>query len=424
MDLYTTENNTNRGELFAKIGYVFPEKKYKSVGLQLSANVHDQNQRFGKTTYSGNQQNGYANLIYQSIIGNTNHKYRVGLSTVWDKYIEDLSVYQVSSSSTNGNNVINQANFPRIEFVPGVFGEYTWTPSPKLSLVGGLRIDQHNLFGTQITPRLHGKYDFTENARIRFSAGRGFRTANIIADNIGYYISSRTIVLETQNDKSFPYGINTPEIAWNYGFSLSKDFKLEYRKGNITLDVYRTYFEKQVVADIYASATQLKYLVLNGNSYANSFQIEADYELQKRLDVRVAYRFYDIQTKYENGWEQRPFISKHRFFVNMAYETRSKWKFDATVNWNGAKRLPQTVVYATTYSPSFVTLNAQISKSFGNEQKHWFDVYIGSENLTNYRQDLAIINATNPYNLGFDAAQVYAPITGAMFYIGGRYKWK
>src|SRR4030095_3465049 len=71
---------TNRYEGFAKIGYVFPEKKYKSIGLQLSTFQHRQDSYFGLTTYDARQDNFYSNLIYQDVIGNSKHKYRTGLS--------------------------------------------------------------------------------------------------------------------------------------------------------------------------------------------------------------------------------------------------------------------------------------------------------------------------------------------------------
>lgn len=415
-NLYTTENYTQRGELFGKIGYVFPEKKYKSMGLQMSGNIHNQEQYFGVSSYTSNQKSLYSNFIYQSIVGNTNHKFRIGSSFLIDSYNETPKTrFQML-----------WVKYDRIEIVPGTFGEYTWNPTPKFILIGGLRTDYHNLFGLQISPRLHGKYDLTDKTQIRFSGGRGFRTANIIADNFSYFISDRSTRVNENYESilKYPYGIPTPEIAWNYGLSLSQDFRLNYRKGNITLDYYRTDFEKQVVADIYSNINQVQFYVLSGQSFANSFQAEINYELFKRLDVRMAYRFYDVQSKYIIGWQQRPFISKHRFFVNVAYETKSKWKFDATLNWNGPKLLPQTAEYAQKYSPDFFTLNAQISKSFGNTQNHWFDVYLGVENLTGFRQEKAIINVQNPYNRGFDAAQIWGPVTGTMIYVGARYKWK
>ena len=74
------------------------------------------------------------------------------------------------------------------------------------------------------------------------------------------------------------------------------------------------------------------------------------------------------------------------------------------------------------YSPSFVTMNAQISKTLG--KKNSFDIYLGGENLTNYFQKNEIIAATEPFGQYFDASMIWGPITGRMFYGGLRFKIK
>ncbi|MEI6586981.1 MAG: carboxypeptidase-like regulatory domain-containing protein, partial [Sediminibacterium sp.] len=70
--------NTQRYEAFGKIGYVFPQQKYKSIGLQLAAIDYTQASYFGFTNYNSKQQSFYSNLIYQSIINSTIHKFRTG----------------------------------------------------------------------------------------------------------------------------------------------------------------------------------------------------------------------------------------------------------------------------------------------------------------------------------------------------------
>ena len=62
---------------------------------------------------------------------------------------------------------------------------------------------------------------------------------------------------------------------------------------------------------------------------------------------------------------------------------------------------------------SISTLNAQILKYF----KH-AEIFIGAENMTNYRQKNPILGVPN--TTYFDTYQVYAPITGANFYGGFR----
>jgi len=110
--IYGLGIKTNRYELYAKAGYVFPGKKYQSIGIQFSVFDHRQDAYYGLTTYDGKQQNLYANLIYQSIIGSTIHKFRTGLSFLSDHYDEQFQL----------------TRYKRKENVPGGFFEYTFTP--------------------------------------------------------------------------------------------------------------------------------------------------------------------------------------------------------------------------------------------------------------------------------------------------------
>src|SRR5690606_24947773 len=120
-----------RYEAFAKIGYVFPQRTHRSVGLQLSGTSYNQSSYFGLRTYDATQRNVYANLIYQDIIGTVVHKYRTGISMQYDRYDEQY---------------VTQP-FGRSEMVPGGFFEYTYGPSDKLDVVLGIRADHNNLYG-------------------------------------------------------------------------------------------------------------------------------------------------------------------------------------------------------------------------------------------------------------------------------------
>jgi outer membrane receptor for ferrienterochelin and colicin/copper chaperone CopZ len=397
---------TNRFDEFAKIGYVFPQKKYKSFGLQLSSFQHEQDSYFGLTTYKAKQNNFYSNLIYQSIIGTTAHKFRTGISFVYDNYKEDL----------------NSSHYNRKEIVPGAFFEYTYDPSEKFSAVAGLRIDHNNLFGSFVTPRLHLRYEPIKGTTIRMSGGRGERTANIFAENLGVLISSRQIHI-LSNDRGKAYGLN-PEIAWNEGVSVDQKFKLFNRQGSVAIDFFRTDFQSQVVVDADKSAREVDFYNLDGGSYSNSFQFEINHEVLSRLDLRLAYRLFDVKSTYHGELLERPLVAKHRAFANLAYEVKG-WKFDYTMTYNGTKRIPFTKDNPVQYqlperSPSYVLMNAQISKTLG--KKHPWDVYAGGENLTNYYQQDPVLASDQPFGPYFDASLVWGPLTGRMFYIGMRYK--
>lgn len=411
-DKFTTNNygleiNTGRVEGFGKIGYVFPQKKYQSIGLQLSAFNHKQNSYFGMTNYNAHQQNFYSNLIYQSIINTTAHKFRTGLSFVYDKYTEDFK----------------QNNYNRKEVVPGAFFEYTFTPSEKFDLVAGIRQDYNNLYGWFTTPRLNARYEPVKGTVIRASIGRGQRTANILAENNGVFASSRQVQI-IASMAGAAYGLK-PETAWNKGISVDQKFKLFSRAATLGVDFFRNDFTNQVVADV-EDARAIKFYNLQGKSYSNSLQAELSFIPVQRFDVKLAYRLFDVKTTYSNKLLQKPFTAQNRAFANLAYETNG-WKFDYTVSYNGKKRLPSTslnpVQYQqTSYSPSFAVMNAQISKTLG--KKNLFDIYIGGENLTNYYQKNAIIAASEPFGQYFDASMIWGPITGRMLYAGLRYRIK
>lgn len=399
--------NTERYEAFAKIGYVFPQKKYKSIGLQLSAIDHKQDSYFGLTTYNAKQQNFYANLIYQSIINTTVHKFRTGISFLYDKYNEDFKA----------------VNYKRTETVPGGFFEYTFTPNPKFSAIAGIRGDYNNLFGFFVTPRLHLRYEPIKGTTIRVSTGRGQRTANIFAENTSVFVSSRQVnIIGAEPGKA--YGLN-PEVAWNKGISVDQKFKLFHNDAMFSIDYFRNDFNNQVVVDL-ENPREVKFYNLQGKSYSNSFQAELNVEPVKKLNVRLAYRYFDVKTTYSGKLLQRPLIANNRAFANLDYATNG-WKFDYTINYNGRKRIPGTetnpVQYQRDqYSPNFILMNAQISKTVG--KKHPMDFYIGGENLTNYFQKNVIVAANQPFSPYFDASLVWGPVTGSMFYAGWRFKLK
>lgn len=398
---------TNRFEVYAKAGFVFPEKVYKSVGLQLSAFTHNQNSYFGLTNYDGRQKNFYANLIYQSIIGSTKHKFRTGLSFLSDNY----------------NELYKTSRYKRTENVSGGFFEYTFTPVDNFNIVAGIRGDYNSLFGFFGTPRLHIRYEPVKGTTIRLSAGRGQRTANVFAENNSVFVSSRQLQIPGPG-AGMAYGLK-PEVAWNKGISIDQKFKLFHRAANLAFDFFRNDFEQQVIVDL-EDPRFIKVYNLAGKSHSNSFQAEMNFEPVKKMEVRLAYRLFDVKMTYGNQLLQKPFTARHRAFSNIGYELKG-WKFDYTINFNGSKRIPNTASNPSGYqrpasSPSYVLMNAQVSKTVG--KKHPVDLYVGGENLTNYMQSDAIISANQPFGPYFDAAMIWGPVTGRMFYMGFRYKLK
>jgi outer membrane receptor for ferrienterochelin and colicins len=406
-----SEINTERLDVSTKIGYVFPEMPFQSIGFQNAFNSHNQDSYFGLNQYNIKQSSYYSNLIFNSIIDNTMRKFATGLNFTYDRYQE----------------FVNINDYSRIDNSLGAFFEYTYDNTDNFSVIVGGRVDTHNRLGTFLTPRLHVKYNPWKKGVLRFSAGRGKRSANIFAENQQLFASSRTFDILNSNGKI--YGLN-PEIAWNYGLSFSQSFLLFGKNGDIGFDLYRTDFQNQAVVDLMQSPQHVLFYNLNGKSYANSLQVEFNYELVKHLNLRSAYKFYDVKTDYLSGSFQKPLQAKNRFFGNLEYETLTsdkgqQWKFDYTFNWIGEQQLPNTASNPINdrlpeFSPTYSLMNMQITRIFSPT----FDIYIGGENIGNYKQKKVIIGNENPFGPNFDASVVYAPIFGQMYYAGLRFKIK
>lgn len=311
-------------QITAKVGKVNKLNPNRSTGLQLSTNYYNQKSYFGSTTYDAKQANFYGNLINQRELKTTKHILKLGASMLYDNYDE----------------LLNGISFQRSEIVPGVFAEYTFDPNDRFTAVIGGRADYHNEFGAFFTPRLHWRYELKEGTVLRGTTGRGQRTSNVFSENIGLLATSRNIRFKTDSTQ-YAYGLS-PEVAWNYGLSLTHNFTMFYRDGVASVDFYRTDFQNQIILDLDENPQEVWFYNLEGNSYSNSFQVQVDYELIRRLDIRMAYRWFDVVSTYAGKERLKPLMSAHRGFINLGYETKGAINLDLTAQVQGKKRVPST----------------------------------------------------------------------------------
>lgn len=389
----------NQGfSIFNKTGIPLPSNPNQSIGVITSYGYYDQNGFFGLRDYTSTQNSANVSLLYQSIIGNTNHKYVVGSSLNYD----------------NIETVLDGASSTKEEAVPGAFAQYTYSYLDKLNVIVGARADHSSKYGWLLTPRVHVKYSVTPTFTIRVSGGRGYHSPNPIAENIGVLASSRQI--------SIANGLGI-EKAWNYGVNATKDFKLwGGRPASVSVDYYRTDFQNQMVVDQEHDIEHVLFYNLDGKSYSNSFQVDFRSEPLERFEVYLAYRLNDVHQTINGKLERKPLVNSYRALANLSYATKfDKWKFDFTAQLNGKSKLPDMSGYPAhyqmgEYSPSYPLLFAQITKKY-----RALDVYVGVENLLNYTQMHSIVGADNPFGPYFDSSFIWGPIMGRKIYGGLRW---
>lgn len=395
-EAYGININTRRYEAFTKTGILF-DRPETSIGIINSLSYHDQDSYFGLNDYEGTQLNYYGNIMYESYLFSDLHNYSVGFSYMYDEYDE----------------LLNDSTFTRAESVPGLFAEYTLSLEEKLTLLAGIRSDFHNLYGTLWTPRLHARYAPTENWIFRTSAGKGYRSSNIIAENSHILASSRELVIQEE-----------PRIeeTWNFGASLTRYADIWGRQLMVNLDFYRTSFQNQLIVDMDQNIFEANIYNLEGKSFSNSFQVEANYELLPQLEMTAAYRYNDVKMTLNNKLQRKPMVNQYKGLLSLSYTTlNSGWQFDFTTQFNGDARLPDTEQYGEDYqrpelSEAYTIFNAQVSKDI----KRW-ELYVGGENLGNFTQSNPIIASNEPFGDYFDTSLVWGPIVGTKIYFGMRY---
>ncbi|WP_297091989.1 TonB-dependent receptor [uncultured Draconibacterium sp.] len=399
---YGVNIKNNRFDAFFKSGIVSKDS-HSALAILSNFALHETESYYGLTTYNANETRFYGNLVYtRDLDKNAFHVLNSGVSFIYDDFSEKLYNRQIE----------------RTEKVPGLFTEYTFKPNENLTLMAGIRADWHNIFGSFVTPRMHFRYRFAEHFTIRTSAGKGYRTANVLSENIYMLANSRPITWTADAMQ---------EEAWNYGFAFIQNYKLLGRDLNINAEFFRTDFQSKLVLDRESSSEYILLLPSTEKAYANSLQLDVRWQPIERLDLLLAYRINEIKETIGGQLKKAPLSSDYKGLINLNYTTNlKKWMFDYTIQFNGGGRIPY--VYEewmdrvdmetnfAEFSP-YTIMNAQVTKYF----RYW-NIYLGVENLTDFTQDNPIRGADDPYGSEFSATNIWGPTMGRKIYLGLRFK--
>jgi outer membrane receptor for ferrienterochelin and colicin len=421
---------------FAKTGRVNPKKDYESIGLMASYTYYQDSLFYTLGHFNNTEHNAYFNAVYASIIGNTNFPFKAGASMQYDHI--DQGLYRFDSLNTNAYDFFQPNSSENA--VIGAFYEQSFIPSDKWIFLLAIRADYSTLYDTTfLSPRLNIRYSPTENLTFRANAGMGYRQPRPHANNLGLlmaYTPDAFAVNGYSDLKNLPL-----ESAQNAGIGMVWKGELDYRPFSLTADVFYTRFDQRTIisrtnmdGSPQASATFSK----DNPSYAIGGLVEFNYEILKRLDLRLAYRYTtgeDYFGKDATGEDIRAlsyFNPIHKGLFGLAYATRkniknANWVADATLQVTGEQRIPQWAASDYTgaidsqvkpnevYSDPFSLLHIQVTRHFNRH----FNVYVGVENALDERQDPVILFQDSAPN----ATGVYAPIFGRMYYVGLKYRF-
>jgi outer membrane receptor for ferrienterochelin and colicin len=411
--LWTSGTLSEHMEFTGKTGFVFDEHGHTSIGSQITLGKTDVSSQFGYRDYLGNQNYARINLLFShEIIEETS--ITAGVSGQIDDYEESLQ-------NIGGTTILN-AN--RTEQSFGAFTELNSTIKERLQIILGLRADKNNIYGNILTPRGHMRFSITENMNVKLSAGKAYRSPQIIMDNLSALAGNRVWNV-TNLGISYPFALNMEE-ANTFGLAFVNNMRWFHRNATWSVDAFYSNFKNQIVAD-YETRGEFYLYNLDGKSFSKAIQTDLTFSPLKRTEFRLAYRWLDTKTTYRGTLKERPLVAQNRFFMNASYSTKEnakgrKLNFDFTARWLGQQRL--AILHHTAgmeeveYSPSYWTLNTQIAFFIQSN----LEIYVGGENLTGYMAHHPIYLFENVESQYFDASQVYGPMFGANYYVGLRWR--
>ncbi|HAD14422.1 MAG TPA: TonB-dependent receptor [Saprospirales bacterium] len=410
--IYGESIYTNRMEVLGR--YQLPLAN-RRVMMDASWNLHDQNSVYGNVPYLGRQQVAFGQLTTDLPLGK-NHDALLGVALRHTYYDDNTP----ATAAPDG-----EANNPSRIWLPGIFLQDDWEINTRNCLVLGLRYDYNSVHGNILTPRLSWKWAKNAQHVLRFTAGSGYRIANIFTEDHAALTGARTVVI-TENLR--------PERSWNGNLNYTRKF-FPKRAGYIGLDasLFYTYFSNQILPDFDTDPNQIIYDNLEGHAVSSGASVNLDINFVNGLKIIAGATAMNVY-RVENGERLTQLYAPPFSGTWTVTYPITKWglTLDYTGNLNSPMRLPILPNdYRPEYSPWFSIHNVQITKSF----QRGIQVYLGVKNLFGFfpREDVIMrafdpfdkqVDINNPNGYTFDPSYNYAPIQRQRALVGLRWTLK
>lgn len=425
--IYGESIYTTRYELLGN--YQLPTKE--KILLSFSLNSHDQDSRYGTTSYIALQQIGFSQLTWDKKLGK--HDFLLGTALRY-------TFYDDNTPATQNTDTIQPTTIAQKTWLPGIFLQDEIAINDKNKLLLGFRYDYNSYHGNIYTPRIGYKWSRNENNILRFNAGTGFRVVNLFTEDHAALTGARSVVIKNELK---------PEKSYNANVNYIK--KITFDKGttlNLDATVFYTYFNNRIVGDFDTDPNKIIYDNLHGYAVSKGMSLNLEINFIKGLKIITGGTLME-NTLTENGsTKQQILTEKFTGVWAVSYKIKPlKLSVDYTGNVYSPMRLPTLggLDPRLTESPWWSIQNIQFTfNGFKN-----FEIYGGVKNLLNWTpfkennpfiiartndpfdknvkldtQGKVLVTPENPYGLTFDPTYIYAPTQGIRTFIGVRYSLK
>lgn len=419
-EVYGESIYTKRFELIGNYQLPLTERMF----FNFSLTHHDQDSRYGNTSYIARQQIGFGQLTWDKKAGK--HDLLFGSAIRFTHYDDNTP----ATASING-----QENRPEHTLLPGLFVQDEFKFNQKNSLLMGARYDYNAVHGHIFTPRVAYKLSLNENHILRLNAGTGFRVVNIFTEDHAALTGAREVVIRNDLKPEKTYNLNLNYLA-----------KLYAKNGMfIGFDVtgFYTHFNNRIVGDYETNPNQINYDNLNGYAVSKGLTANIDLAFKTGLRLSAGITYQDVSL-IENGLKYRQMLTE-RFAGTWSVSytiTKLGLGIDYTGNVYSPMRLPllSDLDPRSPYSPTWSIQNIQLTYNISKN----LNLYGGVKNLLNFTPNRGtsfliarsndpfdknvqfgsngqvIPTADNPHALTFDPNYVYAPNQGIRGFLGIR----
>ncbi len=355
-------------------------------------NWHDQDSFYGDRPYRARQTIGFVQGLLSPQLGA--HALVVG-ATMRQQWYRDTT----SAQQTN-----------EVRFIPGVFAQDEWALRPAFTLLGGLRVDHHQLHGVIASPRLALKWAPDPHTTVRVSAATGFRVVSLFSEDHAALTGARRVTIAERLN---------PERSATVTAGLNRVVDVRGVEDALTLDVdaFLTRFSNRIVGDFDTDPNQIIYRNLRGYAMTRGVSLAVGYStLRSPFFGSVGLTAQDVFIRERGIRRALPFAPTMQGVFTLGYRIAP---LGLSVDWTGRVQGPASLPrFAGLPSRStwFTEQHLQFAERVGRSS----EIYVGVKNLFNYVQRDPIIDPQHPFGDDFDTARVFGPLQGRRVLLGMR----
>lgn len=281
----------------------------------------------------------------------------------------DITIWDIESDSKLGNVT---SPFSSRLTSGSVFFQDEWQTLPRLTILPGVRLENHEIYGMNVAPRLSAMFAINEETKLRASIGSGYRAPS--AKELYYTFNHSAAGYIVYGNPNL-----NPEISRNYSVSLEHN----YRNQSIArISVF--YNEMRDLIDFFQTGATDEFY-LGTYKYQNIYsawirgvEIERGFQLFDNLEIKTSYSFMESY----NGLTGSPLLRrpKHSGRWDLTYKngdwTGKVWgRFTSKTMFTDIFNTPSQV--SDEWTIPYEVWNFSINRGWGKE----YSVFVRVENI-------------------------------------------